>query len=136
MSVTVTKLGPGSLKFGETASAEEFATHVTKVEIDPAEGDGDKITVLSGDVYVEDGDFEGTISGEFYQEYGLDSLVNWTWTNHGKTMPFTFTPTTDAGLTYTGEVKVKAVKVGGDVGKANTTEFEWSLTKMPEISGA
>ncbi len=134
MAVTVTKLGPGTLKFGEMGDEQEFATHVTKCELSPDEADGEKIKVLSGDVYVEDGEFEGKISGEFFQEFGLESLVNWTWKNHNKVMKFTFTPNTDAGMVFTGECKVKAVKIGGDVGKANTTEFEWSVLSMPKIN--
>lgn len=134
MSVNAHKLGPGILKFGETGSEQEFGTHVTKVELAPSWKDEDPIPVLSGDAYQDEGEFEGTISGEFLQEYSLDGLVHWTWLNTGKVLGFTYTPRDDADLSFTGECMVRAVKVGGEVKKANTAEFEWKLTKMPELA--
>lgn len=134
MTVTAHKLGPGRLKFGDTGSAQEFGSHTTKTELSPSWKDEDPIPTLDGDQYVDEGEFEGTISGEFLQEYSVTGLVAWTWKNTGKVLTFTFTPNTEGALTFTGECVIRAVKVGGDVKKANTAEFEFKLTKMPEIA--
>jgi len=136
MAVSAHKLGPGFLKFGATGSEQEFGTHVTRIELAPSWNEEDPVPVLSGDQYLDEGTFEGTISGEFLQEYTLDGLVNWTWTNTGKVVPFTFTPRGDAELTYSGECQVRAVTVGGDVKTANTAEFEWKVLELPEVSSA
>ena len=133
MAVTAHKLGPGFLKFGETASEREFGASVTRAELTPSWADDDPIPVLSGDEYSEPGTFEGTISGEFLQEYGVDSLLAWTWEHTGETMPFTFTPRSDQVMTFTGQCIVTALKVGGDVKTANTTEFEWRVLELPTI---
>lgn len=134
MAITVHKLGPGILKFGATGSEQEFGTHVTKIELSPSWKDEDAIVTLSGDSYQPEGAFEGTISGEFLQEYGIKSLLAWTWNNTGQTVPFTFTPRSDSEVTFTGECVVRAVTVGGDVDSTNTAEFEWKVTKMPTMS--
>ncbi len=136
MAVTAHKLGPGHLKFGETGSEQEFGSHVTRIEINPSWNEEDPIPVLNGDSYVDEegGAFEGTIAGEFLQEYTMAGLVNWTWQNSGKVVPFTFTPRDDAELTYTGRCQVRAVKVGGDVKAANTAEFEWKVLDLPSVT--
>ena len=96
-NITAHKLGPGTLKFGDTGSEQEFASHVTTCTISPSFNEEDPIPTLSGDQFVDgDATFEGTISGEFLQEYTVEGLVKWTWDNNGQTVPFVFTPRTDA----------------------------------------
>lgn len=133
MAVSAHKLGPGFLKFGATGSEQEFGTHVTRAELAPSWNEEDPVPVLSGDQYLDEGTFEGTISGEFLQEYTLDGLVHWTWEHTGEVVPFTFTPRGDGELSFTGQCQVRAVTVGGDVKTANTAEFEWKVLELPEI---
>lgn len=133
-NVTAHKLGPGTLKFGATGSEQEFASHVTTCTISPSFNEEDPIPTLSGDQFV-DGDavFEGTISGEFLQEYTVTGLVKWTWDHNGETVPFVFTPRNDAELSWTGECVVRPVNVGGEVKTANTAEFEWRVLELPNV---
>ena len=133
-NITAHKLGPGTLKFGDTGSAQEFASHVTTCTISPSFNEEDPIPTLSGDQFV-DGDptFEGTISGEFLQEYTVEGLVKWTWDNNGETVPFVFTPRTDAELSWKGECVIRPVNVGGEVKTANTAEFEFRVLELPTI---
>lgn len=133
-NVSAHKLGPGSLKIGETGSEQEFASHVTTCAINPSFDEEDPIPTLSGDQFV-DGDAtpEVTLSGEFLQEYAVDGLVKWTWDNNGATLPFVFTPRNDAELSWKGEVVVRPVTVGGEVKTANTAEFEWRCIGLPTV---
>ena len=133
-NITAHKLGPGTLKFGDTGSEQEFASHVTTCEITPSFNEEDPIPTLSGDQYVDgDATFEGTISGEFLQEYTVEGLVKWTWDNNGQTVPFTFTPRNDAELSWKGECVIRPVNVGGEVKTANTAEFEFRVLELPTI---
>lgn len=132
-AITAHKLGPGTLTFGATGSEQEFGTHVTRAELAPSWNEEDPVPTLSGDQYLDDGTFEGTISGEFLQEYSVEGLLKWTWDHTGEVLPFTFTPRNDAALSFTGQCQVRAVTVGGDVKTANTAEFEWKVLEMPEI---
>lgn len=134
MPPKVHKLGPGLLTLGETASEQEFGSQCTRVAVEPSWGDEDPIPVLSGEEYSEPGEFEGTLTGEFLQEYGLASLIAWTWENTGKWVPFRFKPRNDAEMLLTGEVRVLAVTVGGDVKSTNTSEFEWQVRELPEMT--
>lgn len=131
------KLGPGSLKLGETGSPREMASEVTKCTIEPSWKDEDPTPVLDGSEFYDEGRFEGTLSGEFMQEYSMKSLVAWTWENTGKELPFVFRPRNDNDMTITGKVIVRAVSVGGDVKTANTASFEWKISGgMPEMKAA
>lgn len=134
MAIKRTKLGPGTLLFGETASGKEFATGVVKCAVEPSYNEGDTIAVLSGDKDTEAGTWEGTLTGEFYQEYTTDSLLKWTWDHDGELMAFTFTPNKTTGLTVNGKVKIRPVNIGGDVDTENTTEFEFAMPEKPTIT--
>lgn len=136
MAVAAHKLGPGVLKFGDVGSEQEFASAVTRVELNPTWSEGETIPVLDGTKLIEEGEFEGTISGEFLQEYSLTGLVAWTWENHGQELPFVYRPRNDADLEFTGTAKIAAVKVGGDVNTRNRAEFEWKLVDMPDFRDA
>ena len=133
-NITAHKLGPGTLKFGDTGSEQEFASHVTTCTISPSFNEEDPIPTLSGDQFVDgEASFEGTISGEFLQEYTVAGLVKWTWDNNGQTVPFVFTPRTDAELSWKGECVIRPVNVGGEVKTANTAEFEFRVLELPTI---
>lgn len=134
MAIKRTKLGPGTLYLGETASGKEFSTGVTKCTVEPSYSEGDTIAVLSGDRDTEAGEWEGKLTGEFYQEYTNDSLLKWTWDNDGKLTTFKFVPHKTSGLTVTGKVTVRPVNIGGDVDVENTTEFEWTMPTKPTIT--
>ncbi len=134
MTPTAHKLGPGILKFGETGSEQEFSSQVTKCELNPSYSDAETTPVLSGDSYTDEGDWEGTLSGEFLQEYGAESLIAWCWQNRNKIVPFEFKPRSDQSIGFKGKVQVLPVTVGGDVRTANTTEFEWKITSEPEMT--
>ena len=134
-NITAHKLGPGTLKFGDTGSEQEFASHVTTCTISPSFNEEDPIPTLSGDQFVDgDATFEGTISGEFLQEYTVEGLVKWTWDNNGQTVPFVFTPSTDAELSWKGQCVIRPVNVGGEVKVANTAEFEFRVLELPTIA--
>lgn len=121
------KLGPGSLKFGETASVEEFALACSSVTLAPDMKDEDAVPLLDGGDYTPEGTISGDISGTLYQDFDEGGLVAWTYKNAGKVLPFTFTPVSGTGFMATGRCKIKPVKIGGDVKKANTTDFSFPI---------
>lgn len=119
-------LGAGKLIFGDTGSAKEFASLVTKVQINPNFEDGESIPVLSGDSVVNAGKDSYDLEGEFFQDTGagMESLIVWCKKNSGQEMPFEFVAN-DKGLSVKGKVVIRAVKFGGEVKKKNTTDFKF-----------
>lgn len=127
------KLGPGQLTFNPGSAAKEFATMTTNTVLKPELKTEDAVALLSGDSYVEAGEMRGSISGTIYQEYNQESLINWILENSGKEVSFEFVPSTDAKLGYKGKCTITPVEIGGDVGKANTSSFEFPLTGRPTV---
>lgn len=125
MAVKTQKLGPGVLRFGETASAQEFASQVTTVTLTPEFDAEDPVPVLSGEEVPGDETETYTIAGEFLQEFSMESLLVWCKANSGTVLPFVFTPNTNSGFTVTGSALIRAVAIGGDVKTSNTSEFEF-----------
>lgn len=48
-------------------------------------------------------------------------------TKNGQTVPFEWTPSTVAGVKYSGTVQLRAVEIGGEVGVQNTTDWEFPV---------
>lgn len=143
MATQADKLGPGKLIFGEPGDPQEFSSQITKAELTPEYDSDDDIPVLDGGVVAGDETDTYTMAGEFLQDYSsMKSLLVWCKRNSGKVMPFEFVPKSDGALHVKGQVKIRAVKLGGDVKKTNTTEFEfpgvgdWDFVDPAETSPA
>lgn len=125
MAVVAHKLGPGHLTFGEAATEKEFGMSCPEVSLEPVADDGDTIVVLSGDELHDDPDETFTLTGTVYQEFSMDSLVIWAKENSGVVMPFVFVPASSGSLQITGRVKIKPVRIGGEVRTRNTSDFSF-----------
>lgn len=136
MTIQRSKLGPGHLTIGAVGSPREFGIALRSISIEPSEDEGDRLEVLSGDVAYDDGEFTGTLKGELFQDYSTDSLLKWTWDNHGQILPFVFQPSADAEMTVTGTVKISRLTIGGTVKEYNTSDIEWRLPEVPTIAAA
>lgn len=134
MPARATALGPGSLKFGDTGSEQEFASQVTVVRLEPSYDAEDNIPVLSGEEIAGAETETWTLTGEFLQEFGIGNLVQWCFDNSGEELPFTFRPRTDGQLSATGTALIRAVSVGGDVKAKNTAEFEFKVVGRPAVT--
>lgn len=119
------KLGPGSLKFGETGSEVEFAVALRSCTVEPETDDGDPIPVLSGDEFTDDEGDSFTLSGSLLENYDEDSVQIWAHLNAGTTVPFLFRPDNDKALGVKGEVKVRRIGIGGEVKERNEVDFEF-----------
>lgn len=125
MAVKAHKLGPGSLKFGETGTEVEFAVSLRSCTVEPETDEGDMVPVLSGEEYSEGDEDSYVLSGSVVDNYDADSLQVWAHVNRGQTVPFTFRPDNDKVLGVKGEVKVRRIAIGGDVKEVNENDFEF-----------
>lgn len=133
-AVKIQKLGPGILKLGETGTEQEFASQCTKAAIEPDFDDEDPTPVLSGDEVPGDFTETAALTGEFLQEFSMESIVVWCKANSGSVVPFTFVPNTSSGFQVTGNCQVRSVTIGGDVKKQNTSEFEFPVIGEYDIA--
>jgi hypothetical protein len=124
-------LGPGSLKFGETATAQEFAAMLSNAVLTPSTEADDDVDTLDGGVIAGVDDESWTIGGTIMQNYLQGSLEDWCFKNRSLVVPFIFTPSKAGYRTYSGKCKIRALVVGGDVKARNTADFEFPLVGPP-----
>lgn len=127
MPVKSDKLGPGTLSIGETGTAEQFAAQLTACSVEPSTDTEDAIPTLSGEEIAGDDTDTAELSGTLLQSYDAQSLLLWAQTHRNQELPFTFIPNNDAALQVTGVVKVRRLRIGGDVKTRNTSDFTWPI---------
>ena len=127
MTIKSTILGPGSLKLGETGSQREFAAQLTKCSITVNVETEDDVDVLSGETLEGEETYTYDLTGTILQDFDLDSLEDYCFTNRGTKEPFVFTPNDDADRIFTGIVRIRPVTRGGDVKKRNTSDFSFRI---------
>lgn len=125
MAVKAHKLGPGSLKFGETGTEVEFAVSLRSCTVEPETDEGDRVPVLSGDEYSDGDEDSYTLSGAVVENYDLDSVQVWAHINRNTEVPFLFRPDNDKALGVKGTVTVRRIGFGGDVKERNEVDFEF-----------
>lgn len=124
-------LGPGSLKIGETATAREWAGNLTKTELTPSTSADDDVPMLDGSNMSGEEVTTWTLGGSLQQDYDFDSLEVFCFQNKGQELPFVFTPSNAGGTDWSGTVRIRPVKIGGEVKKKNASDFEFPLVGDP-----
>lgn len=128
--ITESKLKSGVLTFDPDGAGAgtplDFSCQPTNVRITPNhDEDGDPLETLCGDTLGADETRTDTLSITAVQDFtDAAGFQRFSWENDGTVMPFTWTPNAD-GPTFSGQVKVRAVEVGGDVNKRLTVDIEW-----------
>lgn len=125
-------LGPGKLTIGEVGSPRQFASHTTSTALEPSYSDGEVVDFLDGSSDREEDEETWVLAGAVRQGLDADAIEDWCLQNTGTVQPFTFEPVND-GKTYTGTVRVRAIKIGGDVKKKNTSDFSFPVIGKPTL---
>lgn len=119
MAIKDHRLKAGTL----TLDALPFASQATNVTLEPdTEEEGDQLEVLSGETIDPDETVTWTLEVEAVQDFDdAAGFINFCKDNAGEIVPFTWAPSGATGVTYSGSIKVRPVRIGGDVNKRLTT---------------
>lgn len=135
MPVKSYKVGPGELTFGNAGTLIDFTAQVTECVVDWEENVEDDVPTLDGGALEGDATYSATLSGTFVQDLTADTgVVPWSWANKGLRFPFSYTPNTDEDAAFSGVVRVRPLKAGGEVKTKPTSDFEWTCIGEPVIS--
>lgn len=140
MPIISDKLGPGTFTLG--AGPLAASAQVTAMRVVPAEEvrTFDAVPVLSGDELPaeEDASVRFTLEGTFLQDIAVAGVVDYTWSNSGDEVPFSYVPNTVAGASVVGVVRVVPLVIGGDEIKGRPqSDFTWRIIGTPDFtSGA
>ena len=133
MPVKSDKLGPGTLSIGATGTEEQFAAQLTACSVEPSTDTEDPIPTLSGEEVEGDDTDTAELTGTILQSYDAQSLLLWAQTHRGETLDFTFVPNNEGALQVTGQVKVRRLRIGGDVKTRNTSDFTFPIVGDYEL---
>lgn len=127
-------LGPGTLNFGGVGSALDMSCQVTSVTVSPEAQTEDPIPVLCGDALAGARSYNWTLAFTALQDVLENGVIDYTWTNAGAEVPFTFVPSTDYTAQVTGVVIIDPVGLGGTVRQKNTSDASWTIVGTPAFT--
>jgi len=114
----------------------EVGVQARHVKITPKTKNGDEpVELLSGEFLADDATTTYTLAVKSIQDFTNPNGVQaFAWNHDGETMPFTWKPAGAAGPTYAGNLTVRSIEVGGDVGKRLEVDVEWECTAKPVLT--
>lgn len=130
--VTVSKLGEGVLTLGTTPS--DFSWQVTNCRLEPSHEEADQRGTLAKPKRAKDITTTWVLAGTAIQDFELDTPIgfqDYCQDTNGTEVPYLFTPNSAAGKTYTGNVQIRAVVIGGDVDVEITADFSFPCSEDP-----
>lgn len=113
MAITESRLKSGTL----TLDALPFASQATNVTLEPdTDTEGEDLEVLSGETLEESEVYTWSLEVEAIQDFDDPAgFVKFCKDNAGQLVPFSWAPSGATGPSYTGTVKIRPVRIGGDV---------------------
>lgn len=134
--IKVTKLGPGTLKVGETGTEIDLSCHLSEGEFATDKDQDDPIPVLCGREIAAPATYTATLSGTLLLDLSdTTSIFYYANTHKGEVVQVVYVPNTDAGATITGNITLDPLGIAGDVRGNIEAEFEWTFAEWPEITG-
>jgi len=133
MAVKSNVMGPGVFSIGEVGTPLDLTAQVTALTVEFSEEVEDSVPTLSGETLEGAASYPATLTGTLVQDLTEAGMFDYTWSNKGSIVPFTFTPSTAAGRTVSGDCRITPLNLGGDVRTKNTTEFTWAIIGDPVL---
>ncbi len=136
MPAIVRKLGPGTVKVGETGTEVDFSCQVTAAHVDWEVDEGDEVTVLCGEIVPGARSYTAMFAGTLLQDLDAGGIVDYSWAHKGEQLPFIFVPIdTPTGIEVSGTIILTPLSVGGDeAGQNMTSDFEWPCVGDPDLT--
>lgn len=127
------KLGPGTLKIGQTGTEVDASCLVNNAKITHEKEEGDSSTKLCGDIVPGSVTYTYTLEGNVdidpEDASGLFVLCD---TSAGTQQPFVFVPNTAGGIEASGTLVVDPLDFGGDeYGEDMTSDIAFTIVGKP-----
>lgn len=132
MAIKTVTVGPGSLTFSTPAGT--FSSQITSCRVATSANRGDTLRVLSGEEIAGESTYEYSLEATCLQDLNKSGIVDFSWTNAGKTADFTYTPSTSNGAKIVGKCVVDPIAIGGPVGERATSDFTWLVVGAPAFT--
>lgn len=116
-----------------TLDAQPFAKQMTSVALTPAtDEEGDAVEALDGSTIDPDEVTSWALDLGAIQDFtDAAGFVQFAFENAGDVVPFAWAPRGADGPTFSGNVKVRAVTIGGGVNTRLTSDTSWPVQGLP-----
>lgn len=126
---TDSRLGAGTLTLGTT----DFGAQISNVILSPSHDKADGTPTLGDPTPTPEVTTTWTLKGNAIQDWEDSAgIVEYLRANNNTEVPFVWEPNSANGVSYTGDVKVYAVEIGGDVATQNVSAFEFDVVGDPD----
>lgn len=132
MAISYYTVGPGKLTFSTPSGS--FESQITAARLTTSSNRTDDLKVLSGESIPGESNYKFNLEGSCLQDLKKSGLVDFTWTNMGKTANFTYTPSNAISATVTGQVVIDPISIGGNVGERATSDFSFACVGTPKFT--
>lgn len=134
MPIKTYTVDQGVLSVGSAGSLLDMTAQVRSVSVEFSEDVGDDRPTLSGDVLAGKATYPATVTGTVIQDLSEDGVVEYTWTNRGRVVPFTLVPSNTAQRSISGNLRIAPLNVGGEAGEEGPeADFEWAVIGDPVL---
>jgi len=131
MPIVQSRVKQGVLTFGVDPDTHDFSCQPTNIRLTPTTNTEDPLETLCGDTAAGTGSTTWALTGTAIQDFDdPEGFLMHSFDHNGETVPFSWQPNATSG-TWTGEVTVQALEIGGDVNARITTDFSFPLTAAP-----
>jgi hypothetical protein len=132
--ITESRLKSGTFTLGATPG-DDFACQATNVRMTPSgEDDGDAVETLCGDQIAAGKKVSWVLAGTAIQDFDdPDGFQSYCLDNSTLTVAFSWSPSATSP-TYTGNVVIVPLEIGGDVNSRLTTDFEFDMDGPPTVT--
>lgn len=132
MAGKATKLGPGTLIIGETATLLDMSCQLSAAKVEWDKDKEDDTPVLCGESIAGGVDYTAKLTGTVLLDLSDGGMVEFTWANKGTQQAFVFVPNETEAKQVSGNLIVDPLDVGGDEVKKNmSVDFEWDCVGEP-----
>src|SRR5947209_8692696 len=103
MTVTPTKLGPGTLVIGEDTGEIDVSCALSSAGVSIDKSQDDPVPVLCGDYVASTAEYTASLTGTLLLDLAdPDSIYYYASLHRGESVPVVFTPNTAAGMVVAG----------------------------------
>lgn len=125
---TDSRLGAGTLTLGTT----DFGAQISNVILSPSHDKADGTPTLGDPTPTPEVTTTWTLKGNAIQDWEDSAgVVEYLRANNNTEVAFVWEPNSAIGVSYTGDCKVYAVEIGGDVATQNVSAFEFDVVGDP-----
>jgi len=127
-----TKLGPGILTLGDTATGLDLSCQLSAAKVEWDKDKEDDVEVLCGDTVAGGVTYTAKLTATVLLDLSDGGMVDFTWDHKGEEIAFVFEPSTAEAKAVTGTLVVDPLDVGGDEVKKNmSVDLEWDIVGEP-----